>query len=71
MTKQKKKRNKKYSGEGAVQAQPQVTRVTAIKRSKLQLWWLEKKPFVKPVSIATGVVTAIGVIGYGLIGLFF
>lgn len=66
----KKKRNKQYQGAGAAQARPEITRVTAVRRNKFQLWWLEKKPIVKPVSIAVGVVTALGIIIYELFRLF-
>ena len=68
--KPKKKRNKQYQGAGAAQARPEITRVTAIRRNKVQLWWLEKKRVVKPVSIAVGVVVALGVIIYELFQLF-
>lgn len=66
----KKKRNKQYQGSGAAQVRPAITHVTAVKRNKFQLWWLEKKRIVKPVSIAVGVVTALGVIIYELFRLF-
>lgn len=55
MTKQKKKRNKQYKGSGAALSQPVVTHVSAIKRNKAQLWWLEKKRIVKPIAIGTAI----------------
>lgn len=59
MAKQKKKRNKLYTGSGARAIKPQVTKVTAVKRNKLQLWWLERKRIVRPVVIAVIVIIAI------------
>lgn len=58
MAKQKKKRTKKYSGQDAVVTRPTVTRVTAVKRNKLQLWWLDRKRVLRPALITTGVVAA-------------
>lgn len=57
--KQKKKRNKVYRGVDAAVTQPTVTRISAIKRNKLQQWWLEKKRIVKPVTIAALVVIVV------------
>lgn len=55
MGKQKKKRNKVYTGAGASVTKTTVTRVTAENRSKIKQWWLEKKRFAKPALIAGGV----------------
>ena len=55
MAKQKKKRNKAYTGIDASITRPTVTRIEAADRNKLQEWWFEKKRIVKPVSIAVGV----------------
>ena len=55
MAKQKKKRNKAYTGANASVTQTTITRVKAENRSKLQQWWLEKKRFAKPALIASGV----------------
>jgi len=60
MAKQKKKRNKAYTGQDAAQARPVVTKLTATNRNKLQQWWFEKKAIAKPVLI--GVAVAIVVI---------
>ena len=59
MAKQKKKRNKKYTGSEAKVTQPQIVRVQAVKRSKVGQWWFEKKKFAKPVLIAAGVVLVV------------
>jgi hypothetical protein len=55
MAKQKKKRNKAYTGAGASTARPTVTRMTAVNRSKPQQWWFEKKRFAKPTLIGVGI----------------
>lgn len=60
MAKQKKKRNKAYTGADASVTRPTVTRVSAANRNKIQQWWYEKKRFAKPVGI--GVAVAIVVI---------
>lgn len=52
MAKQKKKRNKQYTGVDARVERPTVTKLTAVKRNFIQQWWLEKKQFAKPVIIA-------------------
>jgi hypothetical protein len=52
MTKQKKKRNKVYTGKDASVTRPTVTRISAADRNKLQQWWFEKKRLAKPVIIA-------------------
>lgn len=57
--KSKKKRNKVYSGSGAAMAKPTVTRISAVNRSKFGQWWFERKRIVKPVLIASGVVTVL------------
>lgn len=55
MAKQKKKRNKSYSGTEASITRPTVTRLTAANRNKLQQWWFEKKRFAKPALIGSGI----------------
>lgn len=55
MAKQKKKRNKVYTGNDSAVTRPTITRVSAVNRNKLQQWWFEKKRIVKPVGIASGV----------------
>lgn len=60
MAKQKKKRNKVYSGQGAAATRPTVTRLSAVQRNKLQQWWFDKKRIAKPVLI--GVAIAIVVV---------
>lgn len=59
MTKQKKKRSKKYAGADAAVTRPVVTRVTAVRRNKLQLWWLDRRRLLKPILITSGVVVIV------------
>lgn len=59
MSKQKKKRNKAYKGADARTAKPQTIRVEAVKRGKVQQWWLDRKKVVKPIAIAVAVVAII------------
>ena len=55
MAKQKKKRNKKYSGTDAAVTRPSITRVEAVNRNKLSQWWFDHKRIAKPVLITAGV----------------
>jgi len=56
MAKQKKKRNKPYTGIDAAMTQPVITRISAANRSKLGQWWFEHKKTLKPVLITSGIV---------------
>jgi hypothetical protein len=56
MAKQKKKRNKPYTGIDAATTQPVITRISAANRSKLGQWWFEHKKTLKPVLITSGIV---------------
>ena len=55
MAKQKKKRNKAYTGQDAAVGRPTVTRISAANRNKVQQWWFEKKRIAKPVLIGVGI----------------
>lgn len=59
MAKQKKKRNKVYSGQGAAVTRPTVTRLNAVQRNKLQQWWFDKKRIAKPVLIGVAAATVV------------
>lgn len=56
MGKQKKKRNKAYTGADAAITRPVITRISATNRNKIAQWWFERKRVLKPVLIASGVV---------------
>lgn len=70
MTKQKKKRNKVYTGQDASVTRPVVTRISAVNRNKAQQWWFEKKRFAKPAGIMAAVAAGIALVVTGLISLF-
>ena len=55
MAKQKKKRNKVYTGQDAAVTHATVTRISAANRNKLQQWWFDKKRIAKPVLIGTAI----------------
>lgn len=59
MAKQKKKRNKAYTGADAAVTRPTITRIEAVNRNKVSQWWFEKKRIAKPALIASGVVILI------------
>lgn len=59
MAKQKKKRNKVYSGADAKIIRPSVTRVKAVKRNRAQQWWLDNKRIAKPALIIAAVVLVV------------
>lgn len=69
MSKQKKKRNKVYTGAGSSAVKPRAIRVEAVQRNKYQLWWHERKRVVKPVAIGTLVVTLLAWLLYELLRL--
>jgi len=56
MAKQKKKRNKIYTGADAAITHPIITRISAANRSKLGQWWFEHKKTLKPILITSGIV---------------
>jgi hypothetical protein len=70
MTKQKKKRNKKYTGAGASTTQPTVTRLVAVNRHPIHQWWTEKKRLAKPIIIATAVIILVVWLVFELIRAF-
>lgn len=71
MSKQKKKRNKPYTGAGSNASRPQTIRVEAVQRNKAQLWWHERKRVLKPALIAALVITLLAYFAYELLRLVF
>jgi hypothetical protein len=59
MSKNKKKRNKTYTGADAAITKPVITRIEAVNRSKIGQFWFEKKKLVKPILITSGIITAV------------
>lgn len=70
MPKQKKKRNKAYTGSGAAIVRPTVTRVQAVNRSKMGQWWYDNKKFARPAGIVAGIVAVIIIVISGVISIF-
>lgn len=62
MVKQKKKRNKTYSGSGASVTRPTITKVSAVNRGRIGQWWYDNKRIAKPALITSGVIALIVVI---------
>ncbi len=62
----KKKRNKRYTGEGAATQGVHVTRVTAVKKNPIQQFWIDKKVQIIGLSVISGVLL---VVGYGVFAL--
>lgn len=67
--KQKKKRNKQYSGIDAAMVRPSVTKVSAVNRSKVGQWWFDRKRILKPVLIGAGIVLLIVILILQVISL--
>lgn len=59
MSKNKKKRNKTYSGADAAITKATVTRIEAVSRNKVSQWWFDNKKIAKPVMIAAAVIAFI------------
>jgi len=70
MTKQKKKRNKKYSGMDATSQRPKVTRITATNRSKLSQWFFDRKKLIRTIGMAGLVTIALIIVISGILSLF-
>lgn len=68
MVKQKKKRNKAYSGSAAA-TRPAVTHVVAVNRSKFGQWWYDNKRKVRIGGIIAAISFAVFLIIVGIIGL--
>ncbi len=67
MGKQKKKRNKAYTGADAAITRPVITRISAANRGKVGQWWFDHKRIAKPVMIASGVILALVVLIFEII----
>jgi len=59
MAKQKKKRNKVYTGADAAITRPVITRIEAVNRNKISQWWFDRKRILKPVLITSLVVLVV------------
>ena len=57
--KQKKKRNKAYTGIDAAVTRPVVTKISAVHRNPVNQWWFDHKRIARPIIIAVLIVAAI------------
>ena len=57
--KQKKKRNKVYTGIDAAVTRPVVTKISAVNRNAVSQWWFDHKKVARPIIIAAIVVAVI------------
>lgn len=70
MAKNKKKRNKQYTGVDAAITKPVITRISATNRSKIGQWWFERKATLLPIMKTVGIVIFIIIIVIQLVRLF-
>jgi hypothetical protein len=71
MGKNKKKRNKQYTGVDAANSQPNVIKISAVNRSKPSQWWFDNKKTMKPALIIGAVALFALVIIYEIVRLIF
>jgi len=57
--KQKKKRNKVYTGVDAAISRPIVTKISAANRNKVGQWWFEHKRVARPIIIAVAIAAVV------------
>ncbi|MEI6228866.1 MAG: hypothetical protein WCP11_02510 [Candidatus Saccharibacteria bacterium] len=69
MSKNKKKRNKVYTGVDAAITKPVITRIAAVQRSKIGQFWFERKKILKPVLITSGIVLFVIILIFQIVGL--
>lgn len=67
--KQKKKRNKAYTGVDAAITRPIVTKISAVNRNPVSQWWFDHKRIARPIIIAVIVVVAIVILIIQLVSL--
>jgi len=67
--KQKKKRNKAYTGVDAAITRPIVTKISAVQRNPINQWWFDHKRIARPILIAAVVVAVIIVLIVQLVSL--
>lgn len=70
MAKQKKKRDKKYTGADAATARPTITRVQAVSRNPLHQWFYDRKRFAKPAGIVLLIAAVLTLTISGIVSLF-
>ena len=60
--KQKKKRNKVYTGADAAVTRPTITKISAVNRNFVSQWWFDHKRIARPVIIVAVVVGVLAVL---------
>jgi hypothetical protein len=60
--KQKKKRNKVYTGVDAAVSRPVITKISAANRNFIGQWWFEHKRIARPIIIAALIAAAVVVL---------
>ena len=60
--KQKKKRNKVYTGVDAAATRPTITKISAVNRNFVSQWWFDHKRIARPIIIAVLVAAAITIL---------
>ena len=60
--KQKKKRNKVYTGVDAAVTRPTITKISAVNRNFISQWWFDHKRIARPIIIAGLVAIALTVL---------
>lgn len=70
MSKNKKKRNKKYAGAEATMNKTHITKVVAVKRGPLKQWYADKKMILIPILKVIGIVIVLVVLVSEIIRMF-
>lgn len=68
--KQKKKRNKAYTGVDAAITRPIVTKISAVNRNPVSQWWFDHKRIARPIIIAVVIAAVITILIIGLVSIF-
>lgn len=68
--KQKKKRNKAYTGIDAAITRPVVTKISAVNRNPIGQWWFDHKRIARPILIAALVAVVVVILVIGLVSIF-
>lgn len=67
--KQKKKRNKAYTGIDAAVTRPVVTKISAVNRNVASQWWFEHKRIARPVIIVAIVIAVVVILIVQIVSL--
>jgi cell division protein FtsX len=70
MARNKKKRNKQYTGIDAAITKPIITRISAANRSKFGQWWFDRKATLLPIIKTVGIVIFIIIIIIQIVLIF-